>query len=406
MKKSLFALAALGAFASAAQAQSTVTLYGTLDASIVHATGLSPNNTQVTTGVAGTSVATGSATGLSDGQFATSLWGMRGTEDLGGGLTASFNLESDIGTTNGGNDARGLWRRAAFVTLGDSKLGSISLGRQPSAFIQASTQMLPVSGNTAHQWRTVGRVSFADQVSNAVTYSTPTIMGTTAKVQYAFSNTVDEMDAGSFAAFHIVNTSIQNLTILAAYNNAQGQTTGTQGANGSTTVNAAGASLSAANASSLNIEGYAVGLKYKFTPAIEVGAFYANGKQDATGTGVTTFDANTKVKGIGVGYQATPAILLAGNYVQTDKGATMINLQSHYLLSKRTRVYSQITITGGADTNNDGGSLNSRSFSPAHGTASLAGTVNTTFNALGTAGGQGNSTANANGYAVGIIHSF
>jgi len=404
MKKSLFALAALGAFATAAQAQSTVTLYGTLDSSIGHITGLSLTNTQVSTGVAGTSIATGSATGLLDGQFATSLWGMRGSEDLGGGRTASFNVESDIGTTNGGNDARGLFRRAAFVSLADKTLGSISLGRQPSAFIQATTQMLPVSGNTAHQWRTVTRASFADQVSNAVTYTTPSIMGTTARVQYAFSNSVEEMDAGSFAAFHLVNTSIKNLTVLAAYNNAQGQTTGTFSSNGSLTAGAAGASLSAANAGSINTEGYAVGLKYKFTPAIEVGAFFANGKQD--NTVATTFDAKTDTIGIGVGYQATPAILLAGNYVQTDKGASMINLQSHYLLSKRTRVYGQITFTGGADTNNDVGGLNSRSFSPAHGTASVAGTVNSMFSALGTAGGQGNSTANANGYVVGIIHSF
>jgi len=358
----------------------------------------------VTNGVAGTSVTTGSATGFLDSQFATSSWGMRGTENLGGGRTASFNLESDAGTANGGNDARGLFRRAAFVSLADTTLGSVSLGRQPSAYIQATGQMLPVSGNTAHQWRAVARSSFADQVSNAVSYTTPRIMGTTAKVQYAFSNTVDEMDAGSFAAFHLVNTSIKNLTVLAAYNNAQGQITGTQSTAGATSVGAAGASVSAANASSINTEGYAVGLKYKFTPAIEVGAFYGNGKQD--NPVATTFDAKTDVYGIGLGYQASPTLLLAANYAATDKGANMYNFQGHYFLSKRTRLYSQITLTGGADTNNDVGGLNSRSFSPAAGNASLAGTVNSSFSSLGTFGGGGNTTANANGYSVGVIHSF
>jgi len=411
MKKSLFALAALGAFASAAQAQSTVTLYGTLDSSIGHMTGLSTNNTQVTTSVAGTAVTTGSATGFLDSQFATSLWGMRGTEDLGRGRTASFNVESDIGTANGGNDSRGLFRRAANISLADKGLGSITLGRQGSAFTQATTQMLPVSGNTAHQWRAVGRTSFGDQVSNAVSYRTPSIMGTTVALQYAFTNTVNEFEAGSFAAAHLVNTSIKNLTVLAAYNNAKAQTSTVAGysANGALTTQNAGASLSAANASATNTEGYAVGLKYKFTPQIEVGAFYANGKQDtqANTTAVTTVDANTNVYGGGLGYQATPTLLLAANYAATDKGASMYNFQSHYLLSKRTRIYGQITLTQAADTANDGGSTvyNSRSFSPAHGTASLSG-INTNFGALGTAGGGGNTTANANGYSLGVIHSF
>jgi hypothetical protein len=86
----------------------------------------------------------------------------------------------------------------------------------------------------------------------------------------------------------------------------------------------------------------------------------------------------------------------------------MYNFQGHYFLSKRTRLYSQITITGGADTSNESGTtlLNSRSFSPAGGNASLAGTVNSSFSSLGTAGGGGNTTGNANGYSIGVIHSF
>jgi hypothetical protein len=85
----------------------------------------------------------------------------------------------------------------------------------------------------------------------------------------------------------------------------------------------------------------------------------------------------------------------------------MYNFQSHYFLSKRTRIYGQITLTQAADTANNGGSTvyNSRSFSPAHGTNSVSG-INTNFGALGTAGGGGNTTANANGYSVGVIHSF
>jgi general bacterial porin, GBP family len=83
MKKSLFALAALTAFAGAAQAQSSVTLYGILD------TGVAYNNNASTAG---------SSTAAVDGILNTSRWGFKGTEDLGGGLKANFVLLNHVQT--------------------------------------------------------------------------------------------------------------------------------------------------------------------------------------------------------------------------------------------------------------------------------------------------------------------
>src|SRR4051812_44913153 len=79
MKKSLLALAVMGAFASAAQAQTSVTLYGILDA------GLNYTNAQSATN---DSVLRYTANEIS------SRWGIRGSEDLGGGLSATFALEN------------------------------------------------------------------------------------------------------------------------------------------------------------------------------------------------------------------------------------------------------------------------------------------------------------------------
>jgi len=77
MKKSLLALAAMGAFAGAAQAQSSVTVYGTLDASVGRAdSGVTATN-GVTNAVAG-------------GYQVTDRIGFRGVEDLGSGRTAFF----------------------------------------------------------------------------------------------------------------------------------------------------------------------------------------------------------------------------------------------------------------------------------------------------------------------------
>ena len=72
MKKSLLALAVLGAFAGAASAQSSVTLYGRLDLSVNKGVGQTAKN-------------------LSNGSG--SRFGVRGSEDLGGGMSALFNLE-------------------------------------------------------------------------------------------------------------------------------------------------------------------------------------------------------------------------------------------------------------------------------------------------------------------------
>jgi len=128
MKKSLIALAALATVATAAQAQSSVTLYGIVDMGIM---------SSKTDGSAGNVLAAQS------GALSTSRWGVRGTEDLGGGLTAAFNLESEIAAdvgTAGGTVVAGagtgktsttgvLFHRAANVSLTSAQFGSIQLGR-------------------------------------------------------------------------------------------------------------------------------------------------------------------------------------------------------------------------------------------------------------------------------------
>jgi len=390
MKKSLFALAALGAFATAAQAQSTVTLYGTLDTSVAYLTGLQATTSTGITN-ASNSITTGDGLSYIDGSFATSSWGMRGSEDLGGGMKANFHLESDINTANATSDHRGLWRRAANVSLADAKMGEVFLGRRGNAYIIATAQMLPVSGNTAHQWRTVGQTSVGDQISNSVTYATPTIMATNVVVQYGMNNTVNNGDDGTMTAAHLVNKSIKGLTILGAYNNMRA-------------ANNATSQLSAANSAATNREGYAAGLKYQVTPAIEVGSFYAHGRQNSAlaAAAATTF-STTGLTGVGVGYQAAPNLLLGANYVKTTFQAQMTNLQAHYMLSKRTRIYSQITLTQAAKGNIQSGNLAANGFSPiaSNGTTTLL--VN---QAIPASAGSQNVPTNANGYNIGIIHTF
>lgn len=112
MKKSLVALAAL-AVVGAASAQSSVTLYGVVDAGVSRATG--------------TKVQMMGSTGLNNG---TSRFGFKGSEDLGGGLKANFNLEAGFDPENGAGNLSGgqLFSRAANVSLAGA-FGEVRLGR-------------------------------------------------------------------------------------------------------------------------------------------------------------------------------------------------------------------------------------------------------------------------------------
>ena len=106
MKKSLIALALMGAFSSAAVAQSNVTLYGILDVNYMW----QELPTVVGTGTA-TRIQQESVDGINSGHQSGSRWGLRGSEALGGGLSAIFTIE-------GGFDLdRGTMRRADVCSV-------------------------------------------------------------------------------------------------------------------------------------------------------------------------------------------------------------------------------------------------------------------------------------------------
>lgn len=111
MKKSLIVLAVLSSMAGVAAAQSSVTLFGGLDL-----------NARYNKGGGNTTKSLGT-----DGIY-SSRWGMRGVEDLGGGLKAGFWLEAAINPDDGTTNARRFWHRRSSVSLmGD--FGEVRLGR-------------------------------------------------------------------------------------------------------------------------------------------------------------------------------------------------------------------------------------------------------------------------------------
>src|SRR5579859_8019999 len=98
--------------ATTAHAQSSVTLYGILDTGIDFASNVNGNHLYQ----------------MASGVSAGSRWGVRGKEDLGGGLAAIFDLESGFNSTNGSLGSGLAFSRNAYVGLDSQTLGTVTLG--------------------------------------------------------------------------------------------------------------------------------------------------------------------------------------------------------------------------------------------------------------------------------------
>lgn len=167
MKKTLIALAAVAA-TGAAFAQSSVTLYGVADAGLQK--------------ISGTSAQMNSSSTMNNG---TSRWGVRGVEDLGGGLKASFNFEQGLSLDNGaaGSFSGGAFGRAAYMALAGG-FGEVSLGRRLNpAFNTAAAWELTGAANYSAVVSQFGSVLNGIRYNDMVMYTSPAFGGVT--LQYA-----------------------------------------------------------------------------------------------------------------------------------------------------------------------------------------------------------------------------
>ena len=203
MKKSLIALAALSAFATAAQAQSSVTVYGILDIGY----GSSKLTNSGNSNAADNTTRKSNTTGNGDGGLSTSRLGFRGVEDLGGGNSAKFMLEYDL--TDAGTGGQTLGARESWVALESKSLGELKLGRQAT-----SIHGIIAGFSTGYANNSVGAVYSAGMgvgttavpnegtirphqvyVNRAVGYTTPNMNGLVASVQYGENETNESATA-------------------------------------------------------------------------------------------------------------------------------------------------------------------------------------------------------------------
>ena len=165
MKKSLIALAVLAA-SGVAMAQSSVTLYGVADLGLVKSNGISAQMS-------------GNGT-MNNGN---SRLGVRGVEDLGGGLKASFNFEQGINAESGKTDAN-TFQRAAWLGL-SGNFGSVRLGRSltPSYYGMAAWELTGAANYSAVA-NQFGFVAAGSRNDSQFAYTTPNFGGFSATLGY------------------------------------------------------------------------------------------------------------------------------------------------------------------------------------------------------------------------------
>jgi predicted porin len=336
MKLKPLPLAALVVVSSAAHAQSSVTLYGTIDTAVDYF-----SNQKGTHGSGGTFQ-------MESGTLTGDNWGLKGNEDLGGGMSAIFNLQAGFNVNNGeaGQGGR-MFGRTAMVGLADKRFGTVTMGRQYDPLVDL-IQPLTEDDTYGSAFATPGDMDNYDsssRVNNSIKYASPTYAGLHVSAMYAFGGEAGEISGGqTYAIAAAYNHGPFNLAAgyLRANNNGTSSTYDGLTPTGldSTAIN--GAFISATTLQIVRAAGtYAIG-------PVTLGAAYSNvdygnyaaapgsnnGTRFNTAQAFVNYQLNAAIQ-LGVGYNYTKG---SGNNV--DASYNQVSLGAAYSLSKRTDLYA------------------------------------------------------------------
>lgn len=311
MKKSLIALAVL-ASTGAAMAQSSVTLYGIVDLSYAS------SKDEIK---AGSSAAALRKTTMDSGTVSGSRYGFKGSEDLGGGLKANFQLENGFSADDGTSGTAGsAFSRASWVGFSGG-FGEIRLGKDWTARdeINGNAHAVFDSGLSADTFLTS---NYNANPGNQIKYLSPNLSGFSGMVSYALG----ENKSATKSAKGITAVSVQYAAgpvyVGAAYQEDKMNYFATDVTMKDTLVNAT----------------YDLGVA-------KLMASYRNVKN--------TFDGFDKEKTaqIGVDVPVGAALVVSAGYAHTtkelaaaaDKTGNGFGLGAMYSLSKRTSIYTGLT---------------------------------------------------------------
>jgi len=407
MKKSLLAVAAMGAFASAAQAQSSVTVYGILDVGYVG------NNTRSTSG---STVTAQNGNSFTQSAESTSRLGFKGTEDLGGGMSAFFTVET--GLTPSGVNSSGWNNRQSFAGLKKNGLGQFAFGTQytPMHIAVSATdpgQANNMAGNVIYATSTQGvgnntaatyfpgsigngTDAYTVRTSNTLSAKSDKFAGFTGSLFYTMNNANSSQTAAYSSSTGSagggtnnnsgwglgVDYTWQKLLVTANYQSFKSQNpyTASTTANGAAGTTPSPAVYGQTGGSNIQDNQAYVAATYDFG-ILKAYAQWVNRK--ATSAINSGYYASRSAQQIGVRSYITPTIegwanIGNGRFDSFGVNSPTANitawqLGSNYYLSKRTNLYA---IYGQAQTS--------------------------TVNVVGT----GNVSGNINNYALGLRHTF
>jgi predicted porin len=335
MKKSLIALAVLAA-SGVASAQSTVTLYGLVDGYL--------GSVKDKTTVNGVSTSL-RQTVINSGGFNTSRFGLKGSEDLGGGLKANFLLESGFGVDTGaannyvnpytGASSTAVFGRQSWVGVSGA-FGEVKLGKMWTPFddVKGSGAAAFDAGIFAPANNVWLSNNYQDRPGNAIYYTTPDISGFSAAAMYSLGeNKTPAASAGKIAS---VNVKYAAGPAFVAFSHQEEKATGTVSATKYTQLNGS----------------------WDFGVAKLLGAYgqVKNGSTPLFATAPATSLAVDKSKEyqLGVDVPLGAALTLSGGVARSkitlaaaggEVKATGFGLAAKYDVSKRTFVYTGLQLS-------------------------------------------------------------
>ncbi|MCM2551195.1 porin [Burkholderia glumae] len=343
------ALAAL-ALATTVHAQSSVTLYGTIDTGVVFSSNQHATRADGTTGGHPTWQVAG-------GNLVPSRFGLTGSEDLGGDTHANFTLEGSLFSQNGASiDNGAIFNRNAWVGLANPRYGALTLGRQYDPF----SDYLGAYASS-NSWATLYGSHFGDvdnlneafNFNNSIKYLSPSFGGLTVGGLFSLGGVPGDFSqrrGWSVAASYARGPLSLSAGYLTLRNPMQAALGGERGYFGDLScANADAPYCELQNAARLSVFGaggaYTIGtvtvaLSYTHTELAQ-SRYYS-----AAGAGGT--DLRFDVGELNTTWQATPLLLLGAAYILNDvqpsgRASTRIhqlNLGATYSLSKRTALYA------------------------------------------------------------------
>ncbi|RQR24032.1 porin [Burkholderia sp. Bp9142] len=335
MRNPYFKIAVIsaGMMAAHAHAQSTVTLYGIVDTGLMYVHNSGGKSTQLM---------------MASGTESGSRWGLKGSEELGGGLKAIYQIENGFNSTSGrlGQGGR-MFGRQAYVGLSDAGgWGSVTLGRQYDPLIDL---VQPVQGDNylGGFFSSPGDIDNADnsvRVNNAIKWSSPIWSGLQFSAMYSFGGVAGATGSGQTYSGAAAYTN-GPLAVAAGFlhvDNGNGSAAQRANTSADSLFNS---SVNAAYASARSVNIARAGGRYALG-AFTLGGYYSYSQYNpdaSSAFGRSEKYHNGSVYGV---WQASPALLaeVGYNYLRSlgDSSAKyhQFSVGADYNVSKRTDIYT------------------------------------------------------------------